>query len=104
MATLVLGGVNEELEGLLVFKKADFTIMPTIGKQFIFNGNYLRVETITTESGDPTFTVGFSKVRQGESTDELPEPTSGECTYLSGGDVLIEHDSHVTGGSADHHC
>jgi len=85
IATLVIGGVDEQLDGVLVFLKSDFESIPRIGRGFIYGNDYLRVETITTDKADPTFTIAFSKlgVIEGIPTN-LGDP-SVPCFYVDGG-------------------
>ena len=50
IAELVIGGVDEDLDGALVFLKLGFTGgLPVIGQKFIYGGNVLRIVTIKTD-------------------------------------------------------
>jgi hypothetical protein len=104
MATLVLGGLDEELDGALVFSKQDFTSIPAVGTQFIYNNDYLRVENIVTDYSDATFTIAFSKIKDiAGIPDGLGEP-SVPCLYLDGGVPTHECNDLVDGGLVDHRC
>lgn len=104
MESLVLGGLDEDLDGILVFAKSDFTSMPRIGSQFIYNNDYLRIETITTDTTDPTFTIAFSKLKDvSTAPDNIGDP-SVPCLYIDGGEPEHECNNLVDGGLADHDC
>lgn len=89
MATLVLGGLDEELDGALVFSKSDFTQIPRVGTQFIYNNDYLRVENVVTDQHDATFTIAFSKIDNISGVVEGLGDPSVPCLYIDGG--LVDH-------------
>lgn len=88
LAELVIGGVDEDLEGALVFAKNSFTTgLPAIGQKLIYGGNVLRIVTIRTDLTDPTFTIGFTKVDESVSAPALADP-SIPCYHIDGGEVV----------------
>ena len=88
IAELVIGGVDEDLDGALVFLKLGFTGgLPVIGQKFIYGGNVLRIVTIKTDLSDPTFTLGFTKVNEAVSAPALADP-SIPCYHIDGGEVV----------------
>ena len=104
MADLVLGGLDEELDGLLVFSKRDFVVLPKIGNQFIYGNDYLRIETIFTDQTDPTFTIGFSKIKDISGIPEGLGDPSVPCLYIDGGDPDHECNDVIDGEQSDHRC
>lgn len=87
LAELVIGGVDEDLEGALIFKKADFTTgLPVIGQKIVFGADIVRIVTVRTEQTDPTFSVGFTKVNDAASAPALADP-SIPCYHIDGGGV-----------------
>jgi hypothetical protein len=88
IAELVIGGVDEDLDGALVFTKSSFnTGLPVINQKFVYGGNILRVATISTDLTDPTFTLGFTKVDEAVSAPALADP-SIPCYHIDGGEVV----------------
>ena len=87
IAELVIGGVDEDLDGALVFKKADFVNgIPVIGQKFVYGADILRINAIRTDLADPTFTLGFTKVNEAVSAPALADP-SIPCYHIDGGEV-----------------
>lgn len=87
LAELVIGGVDEDLDGALVFNKSDFTTgLPVIGQKFVYGPDVLRIVTIRTDLTDPTFTLGFTKVNDATSAPALADP-SLPCYLIDGGEV-----------------
>ena len=88
LAELVIGGVDEDLQGGLVFQKAEFTGgLPVIGQKLVYGADMLRIVTIKTEQADPTFTIGFTKVNDASSAPALADP-SIPCYHIDGGEVI----------------
>lgn len=87
LAELVIGGVDEDLAGGLVFNKGEFsTGLPVIGQKLVYGAEMLRIVTIKTEQADPTFTIGFTKVNDASSAPALADP-SIPCYHIDGGEV-----------------
>ena len=87
LAELVIGGVDEELQGGLIFQKADFnTGLPVIGQKLVFGADMLRIVTIKTEQADPTFLIGFTKVNDATGNPVIADP-SIPCYHIDGGEV-----------------
>ena len=101
---LVLGGIDDQLDGVLVFSKNDFGVMPKIGNKFIYDNQYLRVETISTDLTDPTFTIAFSKTDDLEGVPEGLSDPSVPCLFIDGGVPDHECNNLLDGGEADHRC
>lgn len=88
IAELVIGGVDEDLDGALVFSKSSFvTGLPVINQKFVYGGNILRIATISTDLTDPTFTIGFTKIDEAVSSPTLADP-SIPCYHIDGGEVV----------------
>lgn len=88
IAELVIGGVDNDLDGALVFAKSSFTGgLPVIGQKFVYGADVLRIETIRTDLTDPTFTLGFTKVDEAVSAPALADP-SIPCYHIDGGEVV----------------
>ena len=88
IAELVIGGVDEDLDGALVFLKLGFNEgLPVINQKFVYGGNILRVATIKTDLSDPTFTIGFTKLNEAVSAPALADP-SIPCYHIDGGEVV----------------
>jgi hypothetical protein len=87
LAELVIGGVDEELQGGLIFKKADFVSgLPVIGQKLVFGADIVRIVTIKTEQSDPTFLIGFTKVGESTTLPTIADP-SIPCYHIDGGEV-----------------
>lgn len=105
LANLVLGGLDEELDGILVFSKSDFSGgIPKIGTQFLYDNQFLRVEVITTDLIDPTFTVAFSKIKVQQGVPRGSGDPSIPCLYLDGGTPDHGCEAIIDGGEVDHDC
>jgi len=89
MADLVIGGIDEQLDGVLIFNKNDFSALPIIGARFIYGNMYLRIESITTDKSDPTFTTAFSKIQDIEGVAPAIGDPSFPCYYIDGG--VVDH-------------
>lgn len=88
IAELVIGGVDEDLDGALVFSKSSFNNgLPVINQKFVYGGNILRIVTIKTDLTDPTFTIGFTKLDEAVSAPALADP-SIPCYHIDGGEVV----------------
>lgn len=88
IAELVIGGVDEDLDGALVFSKSSFDMgLPVINQKFVYGGNILRIVTIRTDLTDPTFTIGFTKLDEAVSAPALADP-SIPCYHIDGGEVM----------------
>ena len=87
LAELVIGGVDEELQGGLIFQKADFGQgLPVIGQKIVFGADIIRIVTIKTEQSDPTFLIGFTKVGESTTLPTIADP-SIPCYHIDGGEV-----------------
>ena len=95
VADLVVGSIDHDLEGAIVASKGNFTSgQPPIGAKFIMGVHLCRIESISTQGHDPTYTIGYSLIMSDPLESTLGDPSlvvpDFPCLVLDGGDA--DHD------------
>lgn|GEM_PF-5269439 len=58
------GGVTDNSDGALIFKKEDFEALPKVGSKILINGISVRIRALLYSVGDPLLTVEYSGAAQ----------------------------------------
>jgi hypothetical protein len=54
------GGITDNSDGALIFKKSDFEVLPKVGSKIIIDGVSVRIRALLYSVGDPLLTVEYS--------------------------------------------
>lgn len=92
VAELVVGSVDHDIEGAIIASKGDFPNgQPPIGSKFVMGVHVCRIEDISTQGHDPTYTIGYSLVFSDPLESSLGDPSlvvpDFPCLVLDGGDA-----------------